>query len=75
MLLCSYQRAFVDFFEDQLVRFGYDWQELIKNFLFEGSEPIVNNLIASCKYKSLTMMVFAKHHRSGASFDTYGLRF
>jgi hypothetical protein len=35
------------------VRFGYNWQELIKNFLFDGAEPLVNNLIASREYQSV----------------------
>lgn len=42
----EYQRAFVDFFEDQLVRFGYDWHRLLNEFLFEGEQPLVNCLIS-----------------------------
>ena len=42
----EYQRAFVDFFEDQLVKLGYDWQALLNEFLLEGKEPLINNLIA-----------------------------
>jgi hypothetical protein len=41
-----YQRAFVDFFEDQLVKYGYDWRELLNEFLLQGKEPLVNNLVA-----------------------------
>ena len=41
-----YQRAFVDFFEDQLVKYGYDWHELLGEFLLQGKEPLVNNLIS-----------------------------
>jgi hypothetical protein len=41
-----YQRAFVDFFEDQLVKYGYDWRELLSEFLLQGKEPLVNNLIS-----------------------------
>ena len=43
-----YQRAYVDFFEDQLVLHGYDWKEVLAEFLFEGEEPLVNCLIAGC---------------------------
>jgi hypothetical protein len=43
---CRYQRAFIDFFEDQLVQHGYDWQALLNEFLLSGDEPLVNNLIA-----------------------------
>ncbi|KXT06419.1 hypothetical protein AC578_6063 [Pseudocercospora eumusae] len=42
----EYQRAFIDFFEDQLVQHGYDWHALLKEFLFSGKEPLINNLIA-----------------------------
>lgn len=49
----EYQRAFVDFFEDQLVLHGYDWKEVVEKFLFErGSRksdnplPIFNCLTA-----------------------------
>ncbi|KAK5712311.1 hypothetical protein LTR15_011890 [Elasticomyces elasticus] len=42
----EYQRAYVDFFEDQLVQHGYDWQALLQEFLLQGKEPLINNLIA-----------------------------
>ncbi|TKA22326.1 hypothetical protein B0A50_08051 [Salinomyces thailandicus] len=42
----EYQRAFVDFFEDQLVRHGYDWHALLDEYLLQGPEPLVNNLIS-----------------------------
>ncbi|EXJ90955.1 hypothetical protein A1O1_04062 [Capronia coronata CBS 617.96] len=35
----EYQRAFVDFFEDQLVLHGYDWKEIVEHFLFERGAP------------------------------------
>ncbi|KAK7888004.1 hypothetical protein LTR67_009399 [Exophiala xenobiotica] len=47
-----YQRAFVDFFEDQLVLQGYDWKAVVEKFLFERTssgpnrEPIFNCLTA-----------------------------
>lgn len=40
-----YQRAYVDFFEDELVRYGYDWKEVIFEYLFSGKEPIFNSLV------------------------------
>ncbi|KAI5196483.1 hypothetical protein E4T39_07769 [Aureobasidium subglaciale] len=39
-------RAWVDFLEDQLVQFGYDWRELLDDFLYSGKQPLINNLIA-----------------------------
>ncbi|KAL6720684.1 hypothetical protein ACLMJK_002609 [Lecanora helva] len=41
-----YQRAYVDFFEDQLVLHGYDWKKVLNEYLFNGKEPLVNCLIA-----------------------------
>lgn len=45
LIKARYQRAFVDFFEDQLVKCGYDWKLLLDQFLFEGKEPLINNMI------------------------------
>jgi hypothetical protein len=41
----NYQRAYVDFFEDELVAHDYDWKALLSEFLFEGDKPLVNGLI------------------------------
>ncbi|KAI9846495.1 MAG: hypothetical protein M1837_003915 [Sclerophora amabilis] len=42
----SYQRAFVDFFEDELVHHGYDWKKLIEEYMFGGQEPLINNVVS-----------------------------
>lgn len=42
----EYQRAFIDFFEDQLVRHGYNWRSLLDEYLLSGNEPLINNLIS-----------------------------
>ncbi|PYH93783.1 hypothetical protein BO71DRAFT_399389 [Aspergillus ellipticus CBS 707.79] len=42
----EYQRAFVDFFEDEVVRQGYDWKEVVTDYLFSGKEPLFNSIIA-----------------------------
>ncbi|KAF2172301.1 hypothetical protein M409DRAFT_17536 [Zasmidium cellare ATCC 36951] len=42
----EYQRAFIDFFEDELVQHGYDWHALLDEFLLSGKEPLINNLIS-----------------------------
>lgn len=51
--MSRYQRAFVDFFEDQLVQHGYDWRDLLKAYLFEGEKPLINNIICGCEYFSI----------------------
>jgi hypothetical protein len=41
-----YQRAYVDFFEDQLaMQFSYHWKQEMEHYMFMGDEPLVNNLI------------------------------
>lgn len=40
-----YQRAFIDFFEDQLVQVGYDWKALLDEYLYKGKQPLINNMI------------------------------
>ncbi|KAF2099828.1 hypothetical protein NA57DRAFT_38115 [Rhizodiscina lignyota] len=51
----NYQRAYIDFFEDQLVQYGYDWEKMLHDFLYaeegepgkEGFKgPLINNMIS-----------------------------
>ncbi|KAJ4345293.1 uncharacterized protein N0V89_011423 [Didymosphaeria variabile] len=42
----EYQRAFVDFFEDQLVAKRYDSKVLLEEYMFEGKEPLINGLVS-----------------------------
>ena len=46
-----YQRAFIDFFEDELVENGYDWRKVIDAYLLQGKEPLINNVVAGCTYE------------------------
>ncbi|KAF2756701.1 hypothetical protein EJ05DRAFT_512327 [Pseudovirgaria hyperparasitica] len=43
----EYQRAFIDFFEDQLVLNGYDWHQLLSDFLFAGPAPLIHEMLVS----------------------------
>lgn len=36
-----YQRAFLDFFEDELVRYGYDWKAVVIEYVLKGPEPLI----------------------------------
>lgn len=47
-----YQKAFVDFFEDELVRFSYDWKQVVAEYLFSGKEPVFNAIMADRKSAS-----------------------
>ncbi|TVY38359.1 Questin oxidase, partial [Lachnellula subtilissima] len=41
-----YQRAYVDFFEDELaLKFNYDWKRVADEYLFSGKEPLINGVI------------------------------
>jgi hypothetical protein len=48
-----YQRAFIDFFEDELVQYNYDWKALLNAYLFEGNEPIANNLLSGLAHPGI----------------------
>jgi hypothetical protein len=49
-----YQRAFVDFFEDELaLKFGYDWKRVAEEYLFSGKEPLINGVVAGREFTNL----------------------
>ncbi|KAK8035903.1 hypothetical protein PG991_001976 [Apiospora marii] len=42
----KYQRAYLDFYEDNLAnKDSYEWKKVVHRFMFEGEEPLVNSLI------------------------------
>jgi hypothetical protein len=47
--MSHYQRAFVDFFEDQLVQFNYDWKALVNHYLFEVETPLIFRILNGSK--------------------------
>lgn len=36
----------MDYFEDELVRHGYDSKKVVHEYLFSGPEPMFNSIIA-----------------------------
>lgn len=48
--LSRYQRAYLDFFEDELVLNGYNWKKVLEQYLLQGKEPLINNLISGRKF-------------------------
>ena len=49
-----YQRAYVDFFEDQLaLEFNYEWKKVAEKYMFSGKEPLINGVVAGRMYISL----------------------
>ncbi|KKY19077.1 hypothetical protein UCDDS831_g05709 [Diplodia seriata] len=41
----EYQRAYMDFFEDQIPKHGHDWKAMTEKYLFDGPNPLINNII------------------------------
>lgn len=56
-----YQRAYVDFFEDEMaLKFDYDWRKVAEEYLFSGKEPLINGVISGCKFCTIEPAVFAR---------------
>jgi hypothetical protein len=47
-----YQRAYLDFFEDEVVRQRYDWKEVVYRSLLEGENPLINCIISGGRKSS-----------------------
>jgi hypothetical protein len=46
----EHQRAFVDFFEDQLVLHNYDWKALAYEFMYEKQHKLINGVTGGCMF-------------------------
>ncbi|WEW58586.1 hypothetical protein PRK78_004054 [Emydomyces testavorans] len=42
----EYQRAYLDFFEDEVVRCGYDWKRVVQEYVCAGKMPLINSLVS-----------------------------
>jgi hypothetical protein len=47
LIRSRFDRAFVDFFEDEMVRLSYDWKEVVAEYLFTDKEPMFDSIMAS----------------------------
>jgi hypothetical protein len=36
----------VDFFEDELVRHRYDWEKVVEEYLYSGTQPLINSVVS-----------------------------
>lgn len=78
MFIFRYERAFVDFFEDELVRLGYDWRKLVADYLFSGKEPMISSILSDRTFlkprreKRRQKLMIQPSSRS--STNPYGLR-
>jgi len=68
----KYQRAYVDFFEDELaLKFGYDWKRVAEEYLFTGKEPLIHGLIGGRESSKRTSRYYILIlNDSWPSFDT-----
>lgn len=46
----SCQRAYLDFFEDEMVTRGYDWKDVVDEFMFRGKGPLLYGAIGGREY-------------------------
>jgi len=61
-----YQRAYVDFFEDELaLKYNYNWKRVAEEYLFGGKNPLINCVISgreSCRsffFRTSVLMLFS----------------
>lgn len=74
-----FDRAFVDFFEDEMVRLSYDWKEVVAEYLFTDKEPMFDSIMASRMFlmlleKSRLHFARANHLPSGIAVDPSCIR-
>jgi len=41
-----YARAYLDFFEDEVVRSNYDWKRVVQRYVVDGEEPLLSGMIS-----------------------------
>lgn len=69
--MTRYERAYVDFFEDELVLKGYDWKKVVVEYAFAGENPLGKCLISGrmSAEKSTTSRVYTHSCYSWSSAD------
>ena len=69
-----YQRAYLDFFEDELaLKFGYDSKRVMEEYLFCGEKPLINGIIEGCTFLAPLGFTAANTFLSGSPFNTHWL--
>jgi len=71
----TYQRAFVDFFEDELaLKYNYNWKSVAEEYLYSGKNPLINCVVSGRKSNwCQRLFVCAHFYYSWSSADTPGL--
>lgn len=71
----EYQRAYVDFFEDELaLKHDYNWTRVADEYLFQGKEPLINSLISGRKSPQSFQRPITNRFSSRSSPNTPWLR-
>jgi hypothetical protein len=55
--LRSYTVAYVDFFDEEIKRQDGDWRQVLKSYLFSGSQPLINGYAGGRK----STIMFSRH--------------
>lgn len=59
--MTRYERAYVDFFEDELVLKGYDWKKVVVDYAFSGENPLGKCLISGRMFaEKSTLLEFSR---------------
>jgi len=43
------QRAYLDFFEDEMVTSSYDWRDVVENYMCRGDAPLLYGVMGGCE--------------------------
>jgi hypothetical protein len=50
-----YQRAYLDFFEDELVKMGYHWRDVVVKYMLSGPKPLIHGAIGVCRWLTTSL--------------------
>jgi Questin oxidase-like len=56
-----YARAYLDFFEDEVVRSNYDWKRVVQRYVVDGDEPLLSGLISGGLQDLFSVLMIACH--------------
>ncbi|KAJ5455240.1 hypothetical protein N7475_010361 [Penicillium sp. IBT 31633x] len=66
-------RSFVNFFEDEMVHLGYDWKEVVAEYLFTGKEPMFDSIMASFGFPLIHLAYAFEMNSREVAMEALGL--
>ncbi|KAJ5930631.1 hypothetical protein N7466_006124, partial [Penicillium verhagenii] len=69
----EYEKAFVDYYEDELVRLNYDWKEVVEEYLFSGDEPIFSSILADLGHPLIHLAYAYETNSREVAIEALGL--